>query len=103
MQYCAGALRELEYELKEFSHDGLIQLRDDLGAHRVLRGTWSGCVISYKRGAPGSCRRDRLGRARNDFTVLWDNGWVTDEQVCALIDSELELRVRPIAVTARRH
>jgi hypothetical protein len=58
----------------------------------VVRGSWAGCVISYKRGAPGSARRDRLGRARNAFTVLWDNGWLTDEEVTALVDLELARR-----------
>ncbi|MGH7575936.1 MAG: hypothetical protein ACREM1_12535 [Longimicrobiales bacterium] len=88
------ALAELEAELAEFSHDGLVQLREDLRAHRVARGSWSGCVISYRRGAAGSVRRDRLGRARNAFTVLWDNGWLTDEEVTRLAESELQRRVR---------
>ena len=57
-----------------------------------MRGSWSGCVISYKRGAPGSCRRDRYGRARNAFTVLWDNGWLTDEEVRAMLLAELSRR-----------
>lgn len=83
------ALAELEAELIEFSHDGLVQLREDLRAHRVARGSWSGCVISYRRGTAGSVRRDRLGRARNAFTVLWDNGWLTDEEVSRLAESEL--------------
>ncbi|MEX1182638.1 MAG: hypothetical protein WEF86_05345 [Gemmatimonadota bacterium] len=102
MQHCVEALHELQSELTEFSHDGLTQLRDDLAAHRVLRGTWSGCVISYKRGSPGSCRRDRLGRARNAFTILWDNGWVTDEEVASLLDAELTARAsaRPAPLAA---
>src|SRR5690606_9297726 len=78
------ALAELRAELSEFSHDGLIQLREDLARRAVVRGSWAGCVISYKRGAPGSARRDRMGRARNAFTVLWDNGWLTDEEVVAV-------------------
>jgi hypothetical protein len=86
------ALAELRAELREFNHDGLVQLADDLAAHTVLRGSWAGCVISYKRGAPGSCRRDRLGRARNAFTVLWDNGWLTDEEVRAMLFDELNRR-----------
>ena len=77
------AIAELRAELTEFSHDGLIQLIEDLKRGAVVRGSWTGCVISYKRGAPGSARRDRLGRARNAFTVLWDNGWLTDEEVIA--------------------
>jgi hypothetical protein len=86
------ALADLHAELREFNHDGLIQLREDLTRHSVVRGSWAGCVISYKRGAPGSARRDRLGRARNAFTVLWDNGWLTDEEVPALVDLELARR-----------
>ncbi len=86
------ALAELRAELSEFSHDGLIQLREDLARRAVVRGSWAGCVISYKRGAPGSARRDRMGRARNAFTVLWDNGWLTDEEVIAVVDVELARR-----------
>jgi len=86
------ALADLQAELREFNHDGLIQLREDLHRHSVVRGSWAGCVISYKRGAPGSARRDRLGRARNAFTVLWDNGWLTDEEVIAMVDLELARR-----------
>lgn len=83
------ALAELRSELREFSHDGLVELRDDLARGAVVRGSWAGCVISYKRGAPGSTRRDRLGRARNAFTVLWDNGWITDEEVLGCIEQEV--------------
>lgn len=86
------AFAELAAELREFSHDGLVELRDDLLRGAVVRGSWAGCVISYKRGAPGSARRDRFGRARNAFTVLWDNGWVTDEEVAAAIEREVERR-----------
>lgn len=86
------ALSVLRDELGEFSHDGLVQLHEDLASGNVLRGSWSGCVISYKRGAPGSARRDRLGRARNAFTVLWDNGWLTDEEVDRLVRDELGSR-----------
>ena len=94
------ALAELRAELAEFSHDGLIQLREDLMRHAVVRGSWAGCVISYKRGAPGSARRDRMGRARNAFTVLWDNGWLTDEEVIAMVDLELARRRRDATVSA---
>jgi hypothetical protein len=86
------ALADLHAELREFNHDGLVQLREDLARHAVVRGSWAGCVISYKRGAPGSARRDRLGRARNAFTVLWDNGWLTDEEVLTMVDLELARR-----------
>ncbi|HEX7091364.1 MAG TPA: hypothetical protein VF192_14580 [Longimicrobiales bacterium] len=94
------ALAELRAELAEFSHDGLIQLREDLARRAVVRGSWAGCVISYKRGAPGSARRDRMGRARNAFTVLWDNGWLTDEEVMAVVDLELARRRRDATVSA---
>lgn len=86
------AMRELVAELKEFSYDGLTLLRDDLMAGRVVRGSWAGCVLSYKRGAAGSTRRDRLGRARNALTVLWDGGWFTDEEVLAAVRRELACR-----------
>lgn len=86
------ALADLRSELGEFSHDGLVQLREDLERHAVVRGSWAGCVISYKRGAPGSARRDRMGRARNAFTVLWDNGWITDDEVLSMVDLELARR-----------
>ena len=96
----AEALGELRLELADISHDGLIQLREDLAQHAVMRGSWSGCVISYKRGAPGSCRRDRLGRARNAFTVLWDNGWLTDDDVAVVLHTELEHRAVRVVITA---
>jgi hypothetical protein len=86
------ALSELEAELNEFSHDGLLALRDDLTRGVVIRGSWAGCVTSYRRGAPGSAHRDRLGRARNAFTVLWDQGWLTDEEVAGHVTRELERR-----------
>jgi hypothetical protein len=109
MQRCSleqhqEALAELRLELADFSHDGLTQLREDLTRHAVLRGSWSGCVISYKRGAPGSCRRDRLGRARNAFTVLWDNGWLTEDDVGRMLRDELARRTgaaSPRTVPAR--
>lgn len=91
-QHRETALEELRHELADFNYDGLIQLREDLERHAVIRGSWSGCVISYKKGGAGSCRRDRLGRARNAFTVLWDNGWLTDEEVEGAIDLELARR-----------
>ncbi|HSK18220.1 MAG TPA: hypothetical protein VK912_03725 [Longimicrobiales bacterium] len=88
----AEAMTELRAELAEFSFDGLLQLHDDLARHAVLRGTWTGCVISYKSGGAGSCRRDRCGRARNAFTILWDNGWLSDSEVAAAVSDELALR-----------
>ncbi len=98
-QHRNTATRELEAELAEFSFDGLVQLRVDLADGRVLRGSWTGCVISYKAGRPGSIRRDRSGRARNAFTVLWDHGWITDEEVLAAVDHELAAR-RPAPAEA---
>lgn len=86
------ALTELNAELEDFSHDGLIQLTEDLRNGSVLRGSWTGCVISYKRGAAGSARRDRMGRARNAFTILWDNGWVTETDVLDAANCELRRR-----------
>ncbi|MBW3554684.1 MAG: hypothetical protein KY466_14310 [Gemmatimonadetes bacterium] len=99
-QHRDDAVAELRSELAEFSHDGLVQLMEDLDAGQVVRGSWAGCVISYKRGAAGSARRDRLGRARNAFTVLWDNGWMTDEEVRDAVERELERRRLPIATPA---
>lgn len=89
------AVAELRWELAEFSHDGLVQLLEDLNDGDVMRGSWAGCVISYKRGAAGSARRDRLGRARNAFTILWDNGWITDEEVRLAVVEELGRRALP--------
>ena len=86
------AIAELRAELGDFNHDGLVQLIEDLKSGIVARGSWTGCVISYKRGAAGSARRDRMGRARNVFTVLWDNGWITDEEVIALATHEIRRR-----------
>lgn len=87
------AVSELRAELADFNHDGLVQLLEDLMEGAVMRGSWTGCVISYKRGAAGSARRDRLGRARNAFTILWDNGWITDEEVLEAVHAELSTRV----------
>jgi hypothetical protein len=87
------AMTELREELSEFSHDGLTQLLVDLEEGAVLRGSWAGCVISYKRGAPGSARRDRLGRSRNPFTELWDGGWITDEEVAGAVSREMRTRI----------
>ena len=91
-QHRKDAVAELVAELAEFSYDGLIELRQDLERGTVLRGSWAGCVISYKRGAAGSTRRDRRGRARNRFTMLWDNGWMTDEEVLAAVAREFARR-----------
>ncbi|OGE84739.1 MAG: hypothetical protein A3J48_04220 [Candidatus Doudnabacteria bacterium RIFCSPHIGHO2_02_FULL_46_11] len=89
-------ITELRGELQDFSHDGLTILREDLSRHAVLHGSWFGCVLSYKRGAPGSVRRDRIGRARNAFTVCWDNGWLTNKEVLKFVEAELEERRRSL-------
>lgn len=94
-RYRREALTELMAELSEFSYDGLTLLRQDLVTGRVIRGSWAGCVLSYKRGAAGSTRRDRLGRARNALTVLWDSGWLTDEEVLAAVAREVARRALP--------
>jgi hypothetical protein len=91
-RYRREGLRELVAELNEFSYDGLLLLRDDLMAERVIRGSWAGCVLSYKRGIAGSTRRDRLGRARNALTVLWDSGWLTEYEVLTAVWRELSRR-----------
>lgn len=86
------AMTELAAELAEFSYDGLTLLQVDLAAGHVVRGSWAGCILSYKRGAAGSTRRDRHGRARNALTVMWDSGWFTDEEVLAAVGRELARR-----------
>ena len=93
------ALSELKAELAGFHHDALVQLTEDLNAGIVSRGSWTGCVLSYRCGAPGSARRDRRGRSRNAFTSLWDHGWITDEEVCGAVARELASR-RSAAVDA---
>jgi len=94
------AMEELRAELETFSYDGLTSLHEALEQGIVVRGSWNGCVISYKNGAAGSVRHDRLGRARNTFTVLWDNGWITDEEVKQEVEKELERRQIPQPVPA---
>ena len=101
-QHRKDAVAELVAELEEFGYDGLVQLKQDLERGRVVRGSWAGCVISYKRGVAGSTRRDRQGRPRNAFTALWDDGWLTDEEVLAAVDRELEARVLAAGAGARR-
>jgi len=96
------ALAELRAELAEFAPDGLVQLQQDLEEGRVLRGTWAGCVLSYKRGYAGSVRQDRKGRARNAFTALWDEGWLTEDEVRAEVEAELARRAPAPVVEALR-
>jgi hypothetical protein len=83
------AFTELDAELAAFCHDGLVQLDGDLARHAVPRGSWDDCVLSYRRGAAGSVRRDRRGRVRSAFTALWDAGRITDEEVAARVAGEL--------------
>jgi hypothetical protein len=33
-----------------------------------------------------------MGRARNAFTILWDSGWLTDEEVVESARAELRRR-----------
>jgi len=96
------ALAELRAELDGFGYDGLVQLRQDLEDGRVLRGTWAGCVLSYRAGAPGSARKDRLGRGRNAFTEAWDGGWLTDADVLAEVEAELARRAPARVLEALR-
>ena len=91
-EYKRKALAELRAELDGFTYDGLVLLRQDLEEGRVLRGMWAGCVLSYRAGAPGSARKDRLGRVRNIFTDVWDCGWLTAADVLAEVEAELARR-----------
>lgn len=91
---------ELRAELREFSHDGLIQLEQDLIADRVKRGTWDGCVLSYRRGYPGSVDCDRNGRRGNVFTRFWDAERVDTARVLRLVRAELDARSRMRDVSA---
>ena len=88
----ADAESELRAELLEFSHDGLIQLAADLERGAVKRGTWDGCVLSYRRGGAGSVDCDRKGRRGNAFTRFWDSERIHHDQVLALVRAELASR-----------
>lgn len=94
----AEAIRELQEELQTFSYDGLVQLAEDLEKQQVIRGSWAGCVLSYRAGRPGSARRDRLGRARNAFTANWDQGRLSEEAVLQYVREELARRAAPAPV-----
>lgn len=87
-------LAELVAELACFAHDGLVLLREELAEQRVGRGSWDGCVLSYRRGWAGSVRRDRQGRASNAFSILWDAGRLTDREALRAVDRELIRRSR---------
>ena len=83
---------ELRAELREFAYDGLTQLHDDLASHNVKRGTWDGCVLSYRLGGPGSVSCDRKGRRGNAFTRYWDTERVSPPTVLRMIEEEIETR-----------
>jgi hypothetical protein len=85
----SDADEELRAELREFSHDGLVQLEADLARGVVKRGTWDGCVLSYRRGGAGSVDCDRKGRRGNAFTRFWDSERIREEQVLTLVRAEL--------------
>jgi hypothetical protein len=83
---------ELRAELREFAHDGLVQLQIDLQEGTVKRGTWDGCVLSYRLGGPGSVSCDRKGRRGNAFTRFWDTERFAAATVLKLIAEEMETR-----------
>jgi len=93
---------ELRAELQEFSHDGLIQLEADLQRGAVKRGTWDGCVLSYRRGGAGSVDCDRKGRRGNAFTRFWDSERISQDQVLAMVRAELASRGVPPEPAAPR-
>src|SRR5207253_7014255 len=88
----ADADAELKAELREFSYDGLVQLSIDLENGAVKRGTWDGCVLSYRRGYAGSVDCDRRGRRGNAFTRFWDAERVDDQHVIELLQLEIAER-----------
>lgn len=88
----ADAENELRAELREFSYDGLIQLQADLERGVVKRGTWDGCVLSYRRGSAGSVDCDRKGRRGNAFTRFWDSERIRTDEVLAIVRDEIEAR-----------
>ncbi len=96
----ADADAELRAELREFAHDGLVQLALDLEQNAVKRGTWDGCVLSYRRGYAGSVDCDRKGRRGNAFTRYWDAERIDREHVLHLVQDEIRSRQ---ATGAPRH
>ena len=88
----ADADAELRAELREFAYDGLIQLAADLERGVVKRGTWDGCVLSYRRGFAGSEDSDRKGRRGNAFTRFWDAERVDEQHVLRMVREEIEAR-----------
>lgn len=83
---------ELRAELHEFAYDGLTQLRNDLTRNAIKRGTWDGCVLSYRLGGPASVSCDRKGRRGNAFTRYWDTERIPPATVLRLIEEEKEAR-----------
>lgn len=92
---------ELRAELREFSYDGLVQLKQDLERDAVKRGTWDGCVLSYRRGDAGSVDCDRKGRRGNAFTRFWDAERIDVADVRRLVLDELDARPVERAPTDR--
>ena len=92
---------ELRAELSQFAYDGLVQLQIDLLEHEVKRGTWDGCVLSYRLGAPGSANCDRNGRRGNAFTRYWDTERISAGMVLRLIDEEVQIRAPQTGKGAR--
>jgi hypothetical protein len=88
----ADADAELRAELKEFAYDGLVQLALDLDRGAVKRGTWDGCVLSYRRGGAGSVDCDRKGRRGNAFTRFWDAERIDESHVLELVRAEIRSR-----------
>lgn len=88
----ADADNELRAELREFAYDGLVQLGTDLEREIVKRGTWDGCVLSYRRGYAGSVDCDRKGRRGNSFTRFWDAERFNEEHVLKLVREEVNTR-----------
>jgi hypothetical protein len=88
----ADADNELRAELREFAYDGLVQLGADLERQAVKRGTWDGCVLSYRRGYAGSVDCDRKGRRGNSFTRFWDAERLDEEHVLKLVREEAGAR-----------
>ncbi|MFO7261573.1 MAG: hypothetical protein DIU52_010490 [bacterium] len=88
----ADADAELRAELREFAFDGLIQLAADLERGVVKRGTWDGCVLSYRRGYAGSVDSDRKGRRGNAFTRFWDAERIDEQHVLRFVREEIEAR-----------
>lgn len=88
----ADADAELQAELQEFSYDGLVQLTLDLERGAVKRGTWDGCVLSYRRGSAGSVDCDRKGRRGNAFTRFWDAERIDETHVLRLAHEEIQRR-----------